>query len=978
MSLFATALYWWQLARVEALLRKETLVQASSRAEQLNGAIAEEISMLIRHIDFSTKDLAKAYVTRPKTEFDAEVQRISESFPVNSLLQVGIIDRRGDLEYSSLGFTAPVHLADREHFSVHLATVGDQLFISKPVLGRISKQWSIQFSRPIRRQGAFAGVIVFSLSPDYLNKTLQALTLATDDNVSIFRSSGEYLARSRDGENAMGREVKPDRPFVGSLTTLSGTFRDKASYDQTSRIFHWRRLNDYPVTVVLGLSEETLLQPAERIMTQNHRQALVATMLLWGFALFVVGLLRKLARQQQLAAERAEQLRTEQKRLKAIYDVLPVGIVIADRNGHLIDCNPASETLLGISREVHQERSCDSPEWHILRSDDSVMPPEEYAAVRALKEGKAVTNLEMQVLKPQGKVWLQVNAMPVAEGEMGVVVAYADISALKEAELAKRQAGQLLNDAIESIPEGFAIYDDNDCLVVCNQAFRNFYQVSRDLVVPGSSFSNIVCKGAERGQYQLADLPIEEWVAERIRKHQSADGSYIEQQLGDGRWLLIIEYRTQSGFIVGNRIDITARKAAEAELEHYRRHLEEIVEERTLALTIAKEAAETANRAKSTFLANMSHELRTPMNAIIGLTHLLARSNTDVAQGDKLAKITNAANHLLQLLNGVLDLSRLDADRMTLEHRAFTIDGLRSNLESLLGNKAHNKKIVLSYEIDSALAQLHLLGDPLRLQEVLLNLVGNAIKFTDTGRVTLAVRVEKETMKDVGLSFSVTDTGIGMSSEAVARVFKPFEQADSSTTRKHGGTGLGLTISQHLIHLMGGCIRVNSTPGHGSCFFFTLRLDKADGDQLPSLNDSPKAAKETELLLRSRYADARILLAEDDWVNQEVILELLREVLGLKADLAPDGMQAIELLQKNQYDLVLMDMQMPVMDGLEATRCIREMPGKGSLPIVAMTANAFAEDKDRCLAAGMDDFIAKPVDPGILFGILLKWLSGNA
>ncbi|MFZ2266688.1 MAG: ATP-binding protein [Azonexus sp.] len=975
LSLFASAMYWWQLEKTATQLREETLAQADLRAAQLNSAVAGEIAILIRYIDFAAQELGRAYQDGQIAGFDAEVRRIEARFPERSLLQIGIIDSKGYLSYSSLGFKAPVFLGDREHFTAHQSSQKDSLFISKPVFGRISKQWSIQFSRPLRRDGQLAGVIVLSLSPGYLHRTLASLTLAADDTAAIFRTGGEYLARSQDHENALGKSVGPNRPFVGPVSTRSGKFTAVANFDQVQRLFQWHRLDDYPITVVLGLSQETLLQPVARIIAQDHRQALIATTALWALTLGVVWLLLNLARQQQLVLERSEQLRIEQKRLQAIYDVLPVGVVITDRSGQLIDCNPAAEQLLGIRKEQSPGKGLNDGGWNVLRPDGSLMPAEEYACHRALKERIAIRNAEMQVLGPQGKVWLQVNAMPVEEGEMGAVVAYADISAFKEAELATRKAGQLLQEAIDGIPEGFTIYDEHDRLIVCNQAYRNFYQETSDLITPGASFAEIVRIGAERGQYREAIGHLETWVSERVRLHQAANGRHIEQQLNDGRWLLIVEYKTQSGYIVGNRIDITARKAVEAELEHYRHHLEELVQERTLALSIAKEAAEAANRAKSSFLANMSHELRTPMNAIIGLTHLLARSDIDAAQGDKLGKITNAANHLLQLLNDVLDLSKIDAEHMTLEQTAFTIGSLRSNLESLTGGKAQAKQLDLRYEIDPALERMPLLGDPLRLQEVLLNLVGNALKFTARGSVTLAVHIIRETAGDVRLGFAIQDTGIGMSAEVLGRIFDPFEQADSSTTRKFGGTGLGLSICQRLIHLMGSEITVDSAPGIGSRFSFTLYLKKAEAGQgLPSHGNELGAA-ETEARLRQQYAGARILVAEDDWVNQEVVLELLRDILGLHADLAPDGAQALDLVQKNHYDLVLMDMQMPEMDGIEATQSIRQIPEYARLPIIAMTANAFAEDRAACLAAGMDDFIAKPVDPDSLFALLLKWLE---
>ncbi len=420
--------------------------------------------------------------------------------------------------------------------------------------------------------------------------------------------------------------------------------------------------------------------------------------------------------------------------------------------------------------------------------------------------------------------------------------------------------------------------------------------------------------------------------------------------------------------------DISERKATELELTHHREHLERLVDQRTLALTIAKEAAETANRAKSTFLANMSHELRTPMNAIIGLTHLLSRTSLDAAQTEKLGKVQRAAAHLLDLLNSLLDLSKIDAERMTLERIPFTFGKLRRSIQDLLEEKAVERHLALKLSLGPMLENQTLLGDPLRLQEILLNLVNNALKFTEQGAVRLQIEVLKERKDSLTLFFEVADSGVGMSSEVMSRIFDPFEQADGSTTRKHGGTGLGLSISQRLVKLMGGEIKVSSTPGQGSVFSFSLTFPKVGLDVIPAEQDLVEAGQQAEETLRRQFSQVRILVAEDDWVNQEVIVELLRDVLGLTVDLVPDGRQAVDRVQQQNYDLVLMDMQMPVMDGLEAARCIRQIGALDQLPVVAMTANAFAEDRQLCLQAGMDDFIAKPVDPDQLFVTLLRVL----
>ncbi|BAL95615.1 response regulator [Rubrivivax gelatinosus] len=415
--------------------------------------------------------------------------------------------------------------------------------------------------------------------------------------------------------------------------------------------------------------------------------------------------------------------------------------------------------------------------------------------------------------------------------------------------------------------------------------------------------------------------------------------------------------------VLGLLRDTTERRRIVAELERHRHHLEALVAERT-------RKAEDASRAKTAFLANMSHEIRTPLNAITGMVHLLQREATPT-QHRSLSVIARAVDHLLSLVNDVLDLSKIESGKLSLERVDFALDELVERTRGMVADLAAEKRLQLV--IDNRAGGERLRGDPTRLAQLLLNLLGNAVKFTERGEVRLACSLDRHDPEAPRLHLEVSDTGIGIEPERQALLFDPFEQADSSTTRRYGGTGLGLAICRHLVDLMNGRIEVRSVPGQGSSFTVEVQLEPADDDAPHVVAAEPELDEDLEALVRRRHAGARVLVAEDNEINQLVAEELL-ECAGLVVDMATDGQQAVERAGTTAYAAILMDVQMPVLDGLQATRALRALPGGRRVPIIAMTANAFGEDRDACLAAGMNDHLAKPVAAERLYAQLLRWL----
>ena len=919
---------------------------SSNRREltNLSWAFAETVQASVETIDLAAVDLREHWMEQPQN-FSKVVQEVQQRLEKDVAFQVSIIDRDGRLIFSSLDPKARgMDLRDREHFAVHKSRPLDRLFISQPILGRISNRWSIQFTRPIwDAKHNFQGVIVLSVATEHFTRFYATINFQTDSVSSILSHDGHIIARWPTTPMAMGKFIGSDYFSALSRGDSLGWIERASPVDGVHRLLVWRKVDGQDLFVILGISADVMFQSyrGQRNVLLLLGAGLSSLLLFFG-ALFGRNLTR--------VARSNAKLRESEERWSFALE--------GGRDG-VWDWNIQSDQVIRSTRWMEileiqsREFSASNEEW-VQR-----LHPHDKAQVQSLVQEclRGTTEryeVEYRLRSASGTwKWVLDRGMVIRRDNAGrplrLIGTISDITQRHEQQQQLFDSQRFLRSVTDALPSRVGYWRIDKTCAFANKAYQTDFERSAQ-EIEGISMKELLGESYSKyaGHFELA-------VAGQMQQFEvmqaKLDGSYRHD------WVQYLPDR------VGDEVrgifsvvtNVSSVKAAQI-------HLQQVNQE----LSRRTQEANHANEAKSEFLARMSHEIRTPMNSIIGMTELALLAHPESKLREHLQIVKNSANALLALINEVLEFSKIEAGKVTLECLPFDVSSLlRDTVKSMVilaSQKSIPLKLVIAPDVPAFLQ-----ADPSRLRQVLINLLGNAIKFTSQGEIGLSVVLNQLESGTAVLEFCVYDSGIGVHPSKQVDIFSAFGQESLQTARTYGGTGLGLSISRRLVHLMQGEMWLRSSPGQGSRFYFTAQFHVADANALADAMPSP-----IQLSSAAASRSLDVLLAEDYPANQMYALGLL-EFFGHRVTLVPDGQQAVNAATQHTFDLILMDLQMPVMDGLDATTQIRAMEsrtGRVRVPIIAMTAVAFPAEVERCFAAGMDDFVAKPFTPNDLSRVL--------
>ncbi len=978
-------LLWLHLAHD----RTQTLAAAETNASNLARAFEEHVANSVRNFDNLLLHLREEYQRSPRA-MSAHLELMSRYTSSGiQVIQVSFINRQGIMVFNNKEMPAnPLDLSDREHFKVHAHGTVDQLFISKPVLGRASKKWSLQFTRPLKdSSGNFNGVVVLSVDPDYFSNFYKSINMGPNGAITLIGMDRVIRSRTTPKTDETlepkGLLVPQTRPFFDLSKPASGIYRLPSAVDGVIRIGAYRRLADYPLVVLALLAEDDILARSNSRATTLCFAAFLLSCLIISAAWF-------LQRYEQRNIETLQKLAELNRTFVSLLENTTDFIYFKDKDSRFVFC---SQTLARVTGHASWREMVGKHDLELFPEETARIYYEEELPV--FRDGQPLLNKVDPYYDEQGrKGWVSTNKWPVFDQYgmvSGIFGISRDISAQHRQELIDQARLRLIEYSFQHTLNELLtrVLDEAELLTSSSIGFFHFVDDDGNnlrLQAWSSSTTEKFCKAEGKGQHYPLEMagvwadcarekkPVvhNDYASLSGRKglpdgHAPVLRELTVPLLRDERVVAIIgvgnspfEYTNDDAESISRLADVTW------EIVQSKRSLE--------ALREAKITAEEANAAKSRFLATMSHELRTPLNGIIGMVSLLLETALPGEQRTYAEIIRSSAFSLLEIISDVLEFSRLEAYKVELDIQPFNLAAELHETCAMLQHQAQQRGLSFVFDMVGNLPET-LMGDAGRLRQVVINLVGNAIKFTTDGGIELVAQADEVRENRIMISFSVTDSGIGIPAAQCASIFEPFTQLDDSSVRKHGGAGLGLAICRDLVRMMGGDISVESAVGKGSTFRFSAVFGVPQQENERTLPGGGTAQHES--FPATIRKNCRILVVEDDEINRVYIQALLAR-LGQQCYLVENGLEAVEALEREAYDLVLMDCRMPVMNGFEATARIRDPASavKNHLvPVLALTANAMKGDQELCLAAGMNGYLAKPFELSDLAAMLDRMLA---